>query len=212
LRLQQSSAASSDTRIRPRALFRRCQAQSTSGGGFGGFEPPGQGRLDQLEALARVARLRQPLLEERRLPAEGVFERDDASRQLVHRDAEDPACRERGEVDLQAAHLAVVLDHRARVVEPGDERAEVSPRPVRLDQPELGPEPEDEDDTGGNRLSLPPRASPRHGIAVVPICLSPQSRAGRADLELVCHDRTLDRPATLSGPWLPETRPASTTS
>jgi hypothetical protein len=165
LRLQPSSVASSATRIRPRALSSRRQARST----VRSLETRGERGLDELEPRAPAPGLGQPLLEQGRLSAERLFERHHAARQLVHRHAEDhPGC-ERAEVDLEAAHLAVVLDNGAAVAEPRDERAEAGRRPAGLDEPQLGSEPEDEDDAGHQRLALSCRPRPCHGIAAEPV-------------------------------------------
>ena len=120
LRRQRAHADRAAARLEPgpRVLdLRRC-----AGGGAGAGQPGEERRVEQAEPRGPVRCLREPLDQPAEAAAQKALERDDLARQLGHRQAEQPACAERREVQLDAELIAGVLGDRDPVADAGRER------------------------------------------------------------------------------------------
>src|SRR5262245_53356404 len=152
----------------PRAAVRRAQTlprpRDVCGRRRRTLEPPGKSMLDDREPSLPRLEVVEALFEPTRVVADEVFEVDDLPRELVHGDAEDHPRADRGKVDLDAAHLAVVADLRAAVVETADQVAE----PAAVDD-ELAAEAEDDDDA--RRKPFPASRRPAGALEVAPVAV-----------------------------------------
>jgi len=143
--------------------------------GRGGAEALQQHDVQQGKALLPPRRVVQAVDQVRGACAEDVLERDDAPRQLAHRQPEQAACPERGEIDLNAALLAGVLRDCRAVVEASDERAV-----AHAVDDQRRPEAQDQRDSGERHLQAAHRGARVCAVAEVGQDAAAQAQIWRA--------------------------------